>query len=307
MCPASPPTEVVLSSGLHESLRKRAQSSSFDAALAWAIGILGKQPAEITVNREGTSVDVLILDRRHVIRIARTDIAATQLATEVALLEAIAPHLPVRVPSVLASAPGWALQYYIAGIPLTRRTLAQLPSASQDAVLADTHNFLTAMAGLSLGLPAAPAPHDPVDFARLKGEAEALLFPRLSAALAGDLRAILEDQALAPLDASRPGLIHGDLHPSHLLLDPETQRLAGIIDFGLAGRADPAIDLAGLWYNWGDSAAARLAQDPDLRHRASRYARTYEIQWAVTALREDRRDWMLYAMGGAKSIDGDGW
>lgn len=307
MCPASPPAEAVLSSGLHESLRKPGQSSSFDAALAWAIGILGKKPAEVTINREGTNVDALILDHRHVIRIARTEIAATQLASEITLIEAIAPRLPVRIPAALASAPGWALQDYIAGIPLTRRTLAQLPPARRDAILADTHNFLTAMAGLSLDLPAAPAPHDPVDFARLTDEAEALLFPRLSVALADDLRAILDDQAQAPLDANRPGLIHGDLHPSHLLLDPKTQTLAGIIDFGLAGRADPAIDLAGLWYNWGDSAAARLTEDPDLKHRASRYARTYEIQWAVTALRENRPDWMLYAMGAAKAIDGDGW
>jgi aminoglycoside 2''-phosphotransferase len=307
MCPASPPAKAVLSSGLHESLRKPDQSSSFDAALSWAIGILGETPAEITVNREGTSVDVLILDHRHVVRIARTDTAASQLASECALIEAIARHLPVKIPAVLASAPGWALQEFIAGEPLTRRRLAQLPAPRREEILGGIHNFLAAMTGLTLNLPPALAPHDPADFIKLREEAEALLFPRLSAALADDLRSLLDDQAQTPLDATRPGLIHGDLHPSHLLLDPQTQKLAGIIDFGLAGRADPAIDLAGLWYNWGDRAAAYLAEDPNLRQRASCYARTYEIQWAVTALRENRPDWMLYAMGAAKAIGGDGW
>lgn len=261
----------------------------------------------MTVNREGTNVDVLILDRRHVIRIARNEAAASQLAAETALIGALTPRLPIRLPAVLASTPEWALQDFIAGEPLTRRRLAGLSARHRDALLSTVHDFLTAMAGLTLDLPPAPAPHDPADFLRLREEAEALLFPLLSAALADDLRSVLDDQAQVPLDVSRPGLIHGDLHPSHLLFDPATQTLAGIIDFGLAGRADPAIDLAGLWYNWGDSAAAYLAKNPDIRQRASRYALTYEIQWAVTALREKRPDWMLYAMGAAKAIDGDGW
>lgn len=261
----------------------------------------------MTVNREGTSVDVLILDRRHVVRIARTDAAADALVAECALLARIAPLLPVRIPSVIAQVPGWALQEYIAGEPLTRRRLAQLPHARQEALLAQVHNFLTAMAGLTIDLPPAPAPHDPVDFERLRAQAESILFPRLSSSLADDLRSLLDEQAQDPLDSSRPGVIHGDLHPSHLLLDPGTQTLAGIIDFGLAGRADPAIDLAGLWYNWGDAAAAYLSDDPDKSRRACLYARTYEIQWAVTALAEDRADWLLYAMGAAKSIGGDDW
>ncbi|MFD2262744.1 aminoglycoside phosphotransferase family protein [Lacibacterium aquatile] len=259
------------------------------------------------INREGTSVDVLILEGGHVVRVARTDAAADALARETALLTRIAPHLPVRVPDVIDSAPGLALQVYIPGEPLTRRRLANLPPARREAVLADTHNFLTAMGGLALDVPAAPAPHAPSDFADLRSRAELTLFPRLSRSLAEEMRGFLDEQAAEPLDSARPGLIHGDLHPSHLLIDTENQTLTGIIDFGLAGRADTAIDLAGLWYNWGDGAIAHLTDDLAKRARACRYARTYEIQWALTALEEDRPDWLLYAMGAAKAIGADVW
>jgi aminoglycoside 2''-phosphotransferase len=48
-------------------------------------------------------------------------------------------------------------------------------------------------------------------------------------------------------DAGRfpPTLVHMDLDAEHVLLDPGTRELTGVIDWGAAGIGDPAIDFAG--------------------------------------------------------------
>ncbi len=43
-----------------------------------------------------------------------------------------------------------------------------------------------------------------------------------------------------------PAIVHADLNPDHVLLDPATGEVTGIIDFGDVCVGDPAIDFAGL-------------------------------------------------------------
>lgn len=70
-------------------------------------------------------------------------------------------------------------------------------------------------------------------------------------------------------------LVHGDLGRAHLLV--HRGRL-GVIDFGDAMIADPALDLAALAHDFGWTFAERVAaaraspSDPDLRRRARFYA-----------------------------------
>jgi aminoglycoside phosphotransferase (APT) family kinase protein len=69
-----------------------------------------------------------------------------------------------------------------------------------------------------------------------------------------------------------PALVHADLAPEHLLADPVTTRLTGVIDFEDAQIGDPAIDFAGLrpevWMAWAND---RGPADPGYRHRAAFY------------------------------------
>ena len=43
-----------------------------------------------------------------------------------------------------------------------------------------------------------------------------------------------------------PALVHADLGPDHIMVDPERGSLSGVIDFGDARIGDPAIDIVGL-------------------------------------------------------------
>ena len=52
----------------------------------------------------------------------------------------------------------------------------------------------------------------------------------------------------------QPALIHGDLSPEHILFDPSSMRISGIIDWEDACLGDPALDFAGLFTLVGSAA-----------------------------------------------------
>jgi aminoglycoside 2''-phosphotransferase len=64
-------------------------------------------------------------------------------------------------------------------------------------------------------------------------------------------RAFLE-AGLESDDASspRPTFVHGDLAAEHILVDPMTHQVTGIIDWSEISISDPAIDFAGI-FHWG--------------------------------------------------------
>lgn len=258
------------------------------------------------VNHDGTSADVLHLNRRWVLRQARTDPVAFD--RETGLLLALAGHLPGELaaclPLPIVSGPGWHLCRDLPGVPTGRQALTDLAPRQQDRLLTQLAQLLAAVHAAPLPVAAAATPHDAAQWTQLMATAEAKLFPLLSPSLKQTIQAALADMAAAPLAAGGPALIHDDLHPAHLLHDPATGTLTGLLDFGRAGRGDAAVDLAGLLYNWGLPMLRRLPYPdvPTLLPRARRLARTYEAQWALEGLARQDFRWLLYALGAAKDF-----
>jgi len=60
---------------------------------------------------------------------------------------------------------------------------------------------------------------------------------------ANRIRTAVQDRALL-LDAPHVGWCHGDLQPEHVLIDPETERVASIIDWSDHGSGDAGWDVA---------------------------------------------------------------
>jgi hypothetical protein len=61
--------------------------------------------------------------------------------------------------------------------------------------------------------------------------------------------------------------VHRDLAAEHILLDPQTQQVTGIIDWSEISVADPAIDFAGI-FHWGgldftNAVLSRYNHEPD--------------------------------------------
>lgn len=259
-------------------------------------------------NEEGTSVRAFRLNQGWVLRLARTK--AAPLARETRLLRAIGASLPTEVRSLLPipdlAGDGWTLHRHLPGLPTSRRDLQALPASQRARLFADMGYLLHTLHGLPLpaDLPAADTPHTPDQWDALRQRAETHLFPLLSRKLADDLRETLSALDAASPRLTRTGLIHDDLHPAHILHDPASGRLTGLLDFGRSGHGDPTIDVAGLLYNWGSGLLTELAYPGLVDHlpQARALARTYELQWALEGIARQDIRWLLYALGAAKDF-----
>ncbi len=81
-----------------------------------------------------------------------------------------------------------------------------------------------------------------------------------------NLRRYLENDVPLPYEgASR--LVHNDLWAEHILVDPRSGIVSGIIDWGDAVISDPAVDFAGLitWYGekWLENVLSYYSRTPD--------------------------------------------
>ncbi|MDJ0785284.1 MAG: phosphotransferase [Myxococcota bacterium] len=102
--------------------------------------------------------------------------------------------------------------------------------------------------------------------------------------------------AHGPESDSPPRLIHNDLGPDHVLLDPETGRAVALLDFGDLSVGDPAYDFIGLppWLGWRatrDVISAYGVGDTGLVDRVGFLSRACGLVWLLEASRmpEDQR------------------
>jgi len=125
-------------------------------------------------------------------------------------------------------------------------------------------------------------------------------------ALIGDLGAALTHIHSAPLESAKQlGLeqeawdgyqgplcfIHGDFSPDNFMVDPQSGRLTGVIDWGNAAIGDPALDFVPLvlWLGWDVAlavvAAYRLSAGHDLVERIRFHAQVQALQWLTDTIK----------------------
>ena len=104
-----------------------------------------------------------------------------------------------------------------------------------------------------------------------------------------------------------PALIHGDIAPYHLLSDPESATLIGVIDFGVAGVGDPASDLGAVLQVYGSRfVEALLVAYPQARAllpRARFYAQAIELEWVMNGLEQGQPFWFTAHLGAARDLE----
>ena len=232
-----------------------------DAALARAL--LRDQFPDLTLASieplgVGWDVTVYLVDDTWAVRFPRREVAAPTLLREIALLPALAPRLPLPVPvPQLVGRPTDAFPWTFWGAPVVRgRELAEagLPDDAREPLAREVGGFLRALHDPALAHElGADLPRDPMRRAipSTRGPMARAALDRLAGrgtwtAGSGVDRAVDDVVAAAdPLEAptGAPVLVHGDLHLRHLLVGP-AGAAAGIIDWGDACLADPALDLA---------------------------------------------------------------
>lgn len=180
------------------------------------------------------------------------------MATEVAVVPALAPHLPLPVAhATLRGKPAAEYPFHFAGFRYLEGTPFPEAALSQDeeAALAEPlAEFLKSLHGLNAERldVAASLPHDTIarlDHRRRYPLTESRLLALRGVVSDADASAVLEFmRGVAPRD--REGercIVHGDLYAQHLLVDTG-RRLAGVIDWGDVHFGNPALDLSAAFY-----------------------------------------------------------
>ena len=227
---------------------------------------LGRSPRTILEVEDGYDFEIAIVDDEWVFRFPRRSAVEQALEREIVLLPAIAPTLPVDVPSFehLSRDPLFVGYRLIRGDPLV--------DEDADGVRA----FLEALHALDpSGLPVERP--DWVEAYRDQcAEFERLVLPLLSKDRRSQaMRLFGEAETLVDF---KPALLHADLGPAHLRV--RHSRLVGVIDWSDARLGDPALDYA--WLLNGPFADWDV--DPALRRRARFYHRLgpwYEAHYGL--------------------------
>ena len=227
---------------------------------------LGHRPTAIVEIDVGYDFEVAIVDDDWVFRFPRRAGVEEALEVEVVLLPALAPALPVAVPSFehISREPLFVGYRLIRGEPLV--------DEDADGVRA----FLEALhafdpAGLPVERP------DWVEAYRNQcAEFERLVLPGFDKDRHPEAKSLFaETETLVDF---KPVLLHADLGPEHLLV--RDGRLVGVIDWGDARIGDPALDYA--WLLNGPFAGWEV--DAELRRRARFYHRLapwYEAHYGL--------------------------
>ncbi|HEX3918774.1 MAG TPA: aminoglycoside phosphotransferase family protein [Caulobacteraceae bacterium] len=238
--------------------------------------IRGEFPAlafeRAVLNDFGEDHAVVILDDAWVFRFPRGLEAAAYAARERRLLEHLARVSPLATPrhELISAAGDFAGYRMIAGEELSEARFAALPAPAQDTILAQIGAFLAVLHATPPQILATDGPSRPSD----TGEAFAERYEERRAEFATLLPPELlvrADAFYAALPAAVAGapirVVHNDFTEDHILLAPEGDRLAGVIDFTDAGLGDPAFDFTFLWA-YGDDAPAQVLRSYGPGHEA---------------------------------------
>lgn len=249
-----------------------------------------------------------VTDDGWVVRVPRHEQATAALEREARLMEALAGRLPLPVPRPRfheaagrdRDAVAFAVHQRLDGVELGRSFWAGLPDGPRADLPARLGAFLAALhevdpaVGTRAGLREVDHAAWMRTWARRAGADSGLPLP---GDLLADLHACLAGWVAEDADLRYPAaILHADVSPGHVLVDPERGVITGIIDWGDAVIGDPARDLIFLYEDWGmdflDLALGAYAPDAAgvdrLRSRVLLHYLADQLDWTVRAAEEGR-------------------
>jgi aminoglycoside 2''-phosphotransferase len=252
--------------------------------------------AEYRLLLEGWDNVVLLANGSHVFRFTRRPDVAKQLRKEAQLLPTLSEYLTLLVPAPeyvwMDGDPPYFMGYR--AIPGEQLRASHMTDSNRGRVASSLAVFLTQLQGVPLGEVGDLVPRYTGGdwkglYLGLREDAERRVTPRLLPETASRLLSDFDSYLGEPANFRfRPRLIHRDLSSDHILYDPATGDLTGIIDWGDSCAGDPAFDYTGLLADYGPvftRDVQRLKADPDeYVERAWFYARhmgIYQVQYGL--------------------------
>ncbi len=242
---------------------------------------------------DGKHADILIINENDVFKFSRYDWSIGYIENEVNVINCLGKDMSIYIPKAESVEKGIAKLTYIKGEPLYRSTLLQLVNRMQDMVAEQLALFLKQLHSAPLkgerfkNLSESQVSISQENWLEKYEEIERKVFPYCDSYSKEYYRQIfrplLTDEKFLDF---RPALIHGDLMPYHILFNKNSNRISGIIDFGLAGTGDPAYDIGILLDNYGEDFVKRMSRYYKnievFMDRARFYAYTSNLMWAKT-------------------------
>ncbi|HEX2188854.1 MAG TPA: aminoglycoside phosphotransferase family protein [Longimicrobiaceae bacterium] len=232
-----------------------------------------------------------------VVRAAKHPAAAAALRREACVLAEVAGLLPLPVPRPEYHAPPgcppFTVHDEVRGEVLTREGWEGMPAPARTRAASDLAAFLRALHSLpaEVGDRCGLERLDAASKARsLRGSCAEGLHARLDRETRDRL-----DAALAGWSSPAPGaapeavLLHRDVAPGHLLCDPATGRLTGVIDFGDVALGEPARDFVYVYEDFGPAILAEVLaayageRAPALLPEVRRWYLLEAVEWTVAA------------------------
>ena len=252
----------------------------------------------------GWDVTVYLVDGTWAVRFPRREVAMPALLREVALLPALAPRLPLPVPvPQLVGRPTEAYPWPFWGarvVPGVELADSGLGDEERSVAARDVGSFLAVLHDPSVARQhGADLPHDPMKRAipSTRGPMTREFLDTMAARGSWEKGSALDravDEVLAagqPLGAPDgvPVLVHGDLHLRHLLVTAEGAA-AGVIDWGDACLADPALDLALAYAAFSGASRAAFFEAYGAKPDESRELRARVLALCMCAALADHAD-----------------
>jgi aminoglycoside 2''-phosphotransferase len=263
----------------------------------------------ITYHGEGLVNEVLVVNGEIAFRFTRNENGQQALQQEAQILARIRPHLRLQVPAPFHVGREVMAYPLVNGETLSRELLLGLSEIERQAAADQLAEFLRVLHGLptdaSIPITSAPVRHQ--DWTRIRAQVESKVYPLLMAHQIEWARQLFDGALGDPHTFEyQPCLVHGDLGPYHILFDRAARRINGIIDFGVAGLGDPAMDLGNLLQVYGESFVGCMQtlypESRRLMKRARFYAQALELEWALSGLTSGEAFWFLAHLGGARDL-----
>ena len=255
---------------------------------------------------EGMDSIALLVNREWVFRFPKHDGVSAGTELEARLLPELQQAIDVRipVPEFVGTDPRTGRRFSgyrkVEGAPLDAHVFLGLDTGRQDRLTARIARFVRQLhsfpmeRAIQLGVAAG-------DFrgayADKLASVRALVLPRVNP----DERRYVERLYGAYLDDPgnfdyEPCLLHADLSPEHVFVDPATRAVTGIIDFGDVTIGDPDYELQRLYADYGDRfLQTYLAVNPHpcpnrLRRKLRFFDRASTLDDALFGLRRNEPD-----------------
>lgn len=279
--------------------------------------ITGKYPnievSTIQTNlTDGLHNDIVIINGNEVFRFAKNDFSKELLLNEFRVIQIIKQYVEMPVPNLEIIDDGVSKYSLIKGNPIFRSNLMTLHVDHFNVFAEQIGRFLSQLHSIPLGeiqehdISAFPGNGTRDSYLELYSRIEEKLFPHMKSYVVEHINHIFKPLFINKkfLDYD-PVLIHGDLAPYHIL--EASNKVVGIIDFGVSGTGDPAHDVGVILDTLGEEIANRISHYYEgintFIDRSRFYANVSSIRWALIGYESNDVSWHLNHFFTAKEIN----